>query len=475
MKFFYAEDNEWYRETGLEFLKKKYGVKKILFVLNEDDLIQTLKSILNTIHNPKQERDKDTPLLIEEYGFLSPFYSHSFFKIYGSFFEINFLKNKYGLLTSQEKESGMDVVRKLKEKLDTSITKPTLTLKDYGGATLLTQQITKINTKFKLGIPVKGIFLNGIPGTGKSFFAKCVAGELDRFLIELNMTKIIEAPNSVLLLEDFFQFFKENEGDYIIWIDEIEKMFVGTPVATQVLGTLLTKINEFSSSSDNKSSAFIIATANNVAKLSKDHPELFRNGRFDWLVNINPPTDEGAEDIFNIYIKRSHKENEIHILKAVYFSALEEIKHYEKKSFISKIVEYSTNHKEAILSFIASNNIKNCNDFINQFKGDEKMTYFETSMKKDLEKYKFKLDLEDIKANVFDEYRAKSSDVMNFPYVPAEIEYFVSSLYEHYLFTDMEITDETAKSYVKIVKPLQVTMKDQIGDMKSVTNEFLQI
>ena len=475
MKFFYAEDNEWYRETGLDFLKKKYSIQKIVLVLNEEDLIQEVKKIFNKIHNPTdKEKNINESLLIEDYGFLSPFYSHSFFKIYGSFFEVHFLKNKHGLLTSQEKNGGMDATRKLKEKLDTSITKPTLTLKDYGGASLLTQQISKINTKFKLGMPVKGMFLNGIPGTGKSFFAKCVAGELNRYLIELNMTKIIEAPNSVLLIEDFFEFFKENEGDYIIWIDEIEKMFVGTPVATQVLGTLLTKINDFSSG-NNKSSAFIIATANNVAKLSKDHPELFRNGRFDWLVNINPPSDVGAEDIFNIYIKKSHKENEIHILKAVYFSALGELKHYEEDSFISKIVDYVDTQKESILSFIKNNNIDNCDKFINQLKKDEQMNYFEMSMKNDLKKYKFEMDLALIKTNVFNEYRPKSSDMMNFPYVPAEIEYLVSSLYEHYLFQNMNITDEIAKEFVLRIKPLQVSMKDQISEMKSITAEFLQI
>lgn len=473
MKFFYAEDNEWYRTAGFKLLKDKYGIKEIVIVLNEEDLIQEVKKIFNKLHSSTAET-KDAALVIEDYGFLSPFFSHSFFKIYGSFFEIYFLKNKYGLLTSQEKNSGMNAIRKLKEKLDTSITKPTLTLKDYGGATLLTEQITKINTKFKLGMPVKGMFLNGIPGTGKSFFAKCVAGELDRYLIELNMTKIIEAPNSVLLIEDFFEFFKENEGDYIIWIDEIEKMFVGTPTATQVLGTLLTKINDFSSG-NNKSSAFIIATANNVGNLSKNHPELFRNGRFDWLVNINPPSDEGAEDIFNIYINKSRKENEIHILKALYFSVLGELKHYEENSFISKIVDYANKQKGAITQFIKSNNIDNCNKFINQLKADEQMNYFEISMKEDLEKYKFEMNLSLIKANVFDEYRRKSSDMINFPYVPAEIEYLVSSLYEHYLFVEMKITDKIAQEYIKKVKPLQVTMKEQISDMKSVTTDFLQI
>ena len=38
----------------------------------------------------------------------------------------------------------------------------------------------------------KGVFLIGIPGTGKSYSAKCCAGELNRWLMEINLSKILE-------------------------------------------------------------------------------------------------------------------------------------------------------------------------------------------------------------------------------------------------------------------------------------------
>lgn len=245
---------------------------------------------------------------------------------YSSFTKLIRLPNANGILTSQDIKLKIKAEEKLKSKLNSSITKPTLTFNDYGGAKDLVDETEAINLYFKLGIPVKGIFLAGIPGTGKSFFAKCLAGQLNRYLIELNLTKFMKSENSIILIEEFFDFFKTNPGDYIIWLDEIEKMFTGTGESTQLLGTLLTKINDFNSSSNSKSTAFIVATANDVYSLSHRNPEFFRNGRFDILISLNPPSDEGAKEIFNIYIKKCQKENKNILLSFVYLSYKKELK-----------------------------------------------------------------------------------------------------------------------------------------------------
>ncbi len=244
--YLYGEDEKHYKESGIEKLKKRFNQNKLNVSFQESD-IETL--ILTAL--------KD----VKDIYILTPIYFYKIIEKYFSFIRVVKLENENGILTSQDIRLGITAEEKLKLKLNSSITKPKTTFKDYGGAKDLVQETEDINNFFKLGIPVKGIFLAGLPGTGKTFFAKCLAGQLNRYLIELNLTKFMKSPNSIILIEEFFDFFKTNPGDYIIWLDEIEKMFTGTEESTQLLGTLLTKINDFNASASTlKSTAFIPLT-----------------------------------------------------------------------------------------------------------------------------------------------------------------------------------------------------------------------
>lgn len=316
-----------------------------------------------------------------------------------------------------------------------------------------------------------------MPGTGKSFFAKCLAGQLDRYLIELNLTKFMKSDNSVILIEEFFDFFKTNPGDYIIWLDEIEKMFTGTEESTQLLGTLLTKINDFNASAATlKSTAFVVATANNVYSLSHRNPEFFRNGRFDILISLNPPTELGAKEIFEIYTKANLKNNREIFLNAVYLCFKDQMKIPQSQGnngFLKKIYEYSKREQNSIKTFIEENRITSKKMFVKKVLSSE--TYFTTTLINDLESINFTFDIAMVIAEVFKKYRDKSQNQIRFPYVPAEIEYFVTSLYKHFLFTDINITKNVIDDYVDKIKPLQSSMKDQISEMAGVTSDFRQV
>ncbi len=463
--YLYGEDEKHYKESGIEKLKKRFNQNKLNVSFQESD-IETL--ILTAL--------KD----VKDIYILTPIYFYKIIEKYFSFIRVVKLENENGILTSQDIRLGITAEEKLKLKLNSSITKPKTTFKDYGGAKDLVQETEDINNFFKLGIPVKGIFLAGLPGTGKTFFAKCLAGQLNRYLIELNLTKFMKSPNSIILIEEFFDFFKTNPGDYIIWLDEIEKMFTGTEESTQLLGTLLTKINEFNSiSSTIKSTAFIVATANNVKELSERNPELFRNGRFDILISLNPPKSDGAKEIFNIYINSSIKKNREIILNAVYFSAMNNLKvssDNNNKGLLKKIHEYTQENIVAIKSFIEENNILNKKKFVETISIKLKENaYFVISMLNDLEKFDFKFDIDKTVSETFNLYREKCHNKINFPYVPAEIEYFVSSMYKHYLFFDTELNQDTIKNYLSKIKPLQASMKDQMSEMDGVTFDFRKV
>ncbi len=153
--------------------------------------------------------------------------------------------------------------------------------------------------KFRLPKP-KGVFLMGIPGTGKSLTAKFIAGTwkmpLLRFDIgavygslvgqtEANMRQALHIVEAI--------------APAILWIDEIEKAISTGPdldsgVSKRVLGTLLTWMQE------TKAPVFVVATANDTSSLP---PELMRKGRFDELFFLKLPNEEEREAIFEVHIK----------------------------------------------------------------------------------------------------------------------------------------------------------------------------
>lgn len=463
--YFYAEDEKYYSDKAIEELKLK------------NKLSLEIKKLFT-----KEDIEKEVIVALKENKnsyILTPIYFNSVIQEYQAFIKVVRLQNHNGILTSQDIRLKIKAEDKLKIKLNSSITKPTVTFENYGGAKDLVDETNIINDLFHLGIPVKGIFLTGIPGTGKSFFAKCLAGQLNRYLIELNLTKFMKSENSILLIEEFFDFFKTNPGDYIIWIDEIEKMFVGDEESTQLLGTLLTKINDFNSSSGkSKSTAFIVATANNVYSLSQRNPEFFRNGRFDILIALNPPTAKGAEEICEMYTKMNQKSNFEIISNAIFLEFIKLRRTPEKpksikKGLLSIISHYVKINKDSIDGFLLEYSIKDKKKFYKVL--TEIDTYFTQSVKKDFSSYVFTFNIKQTISQVFSEHRTKCENQHRFPYVPAEIEYLVTSFYKHYLFEDIEITDETIKLYVEKIKPIQASMKEQITEMNGVISDFRQI
>jgi hypothetical protein len=139
------------------------------------------------------------------------------------------------------------------------------------------------------GLPMpKGLMLVGIPGCGKSLFAKAVASALGIPLLRLDLGALKS------------KFVGESEGNLrralaiieslgmcVVWLDEIEKALAGATqgaadggVSSDALGTVLSWMQERSGSS------FVIATANKIEDLP---PELLRKGRFDELFFVDLP------------------------------------------------------------------------------------------------------------------------------------------------------------------------------------------
>ena len=194
--------------------------------------------------------------------------------------------------------------RRIEEKTGIKIYKPSLKLSDLGGLNAVKDLANTLrNIKpFTLFFP-KGILLVGIPGTGKSYSVKALAGELNRYLIEIDLTALLESDNPIADLEKILNTIEEMELECILWVDEFEKP-LSDPKGVKLVGKLLTILNEFHSDTGYMINGFWWFTANNITILSEKFPELFRSGRFDRKFFVNLPSYKSAEEIFKIYFKK---------------------------------------------------------------------------------------------------------------------------------------------------------------------------
>jgi ATP-dependent 26S proteasome regulatory subunit len=188
-------------------------------------------------------------------------------------------------------------------------------LANVGGMDNLKDWIIKRGKLFtdeakEYGLPEpKGIMMVGISGCGKSLLAKAIAGLWKLPLLRFDIGKVFQKYVGESE-ENIRNAIKTAEAiaPSILWIDEIEKGFSGVSgdsgndgggVAARIFGTFLTWMQE------NKSSVFVVATANEIKNLP---PELLRKGRFDEIFFIDLPKIEERKDIFKIHLDMRKKE-----------------------------------------------------------------------------------------------------------------------------------------------------------------------
>jgi hypothetical protein len=155
------------------------------------------------------------------------------------------------------------------------------------------------NTKY---LP-RGVLLLGVPGTGKSAFAKALGKETGRPTLVLDigalMGSLVGATEQnirqALRIADAM-------APCILFIDELEKALSGAAgsgqsdsgVSSRLFGTLLSWMN------DHTSNVYVIATCNDISKLP---PELTRAERFDGIVFLDLPGEEQKKRIWNQYVE----------------------------------------------------------------------------------------------------------------------------------------------------------------------------
>ncbi len=153
-------------------------------------------------------------------------------------------------------------------------------------------------------VRARGVLLLGVPGVGKSAFAKALGNQTGRPTLVLDVGSLMgslvgqteERTRQALRIVDAM-------APCILFIDEVEKALSGSQssgqtdsgVGARLLGTLLSWLN------DHESDVFVVATANDVSKLP---PELTRAERFDGIFFLDLPDREEKDDIWKMYIEK---------------------------------------------------------------------------------------------------------------------------------------------------------------------------
>ena len=285
-----AQDQFYYDfEIMFKLLSSDYGNKiNIVFYPEEDEIIKTIKNNQKT----------DNKLV-----FVAPYNPPIIFK---NHFIIKEFGNKFDILTSQEKEENFSATAMLEKRLGVSVINSKLSFKDLGGAKVLKEWVTNLLKAEKQGYKPKGLFLVGIPGTGKTFFPNCLAGELNRPLIMLNLAQIKESAEPIATINRIFSHLDKVGQKTIILLDEVEKM-VGN-ADDPVTGRIMTILNDINSGGGGGEyphlDCLVFATANSLDSIIKNQPAFLRRGRFDELFFVNLPTTETTEEIFKIYFNK---------------------------------------------------------------------------------------------------------------------------------------------------------------------------
>jgi hypothetical protein len=150
----------------------------------------------------------------------------------------------------------------------------------------------------------RGVLLLGVPGTGKSAFAKALGNETGRPTLTMDIGTLLGSlvGQSEANIRHALKI-ADAMAPSILFIDEVEKALSGVAnsgqtdsgVSARLFGTFLTWLN------DHTSDVFVIATCNNIAHLP---PEFSRAERFDGVFFLDLPDAGQRRAIWDLYIQR---------------------------------------------------------------------------------------------------------------------------------------------------------------------------
>ncbi|TKX81607.1 CDC48 family AAA ATPase [Halorubrum sp. SD626R] len=187
---------------------------------------------------------------------------------------------------------------------------PKISWDDVGGLNEAQQQVQESvewpltsPEKFdRMGVDApKGVLLYGPPGTGKTLMAKAVANETNANFISVRGPQLLSkwVGESEKAIRQTFRKARQ-VSPTIIFFDELDSLApsrgqeMGSNVSERVVNQLLTELDGLEDMGD----VMVIGATNRPDMID---PALLRSGRFDRLVMIGQPDQEGREQILDIH------------------------------------------------------------------------------------------------------------------------------------------------------------------------------
>ncbi|AOW80165.1 MAG: proteasome-activating nucleotidase Pan1 [Halobacteriota archaeon] len=191
---------------------------------------------------------------------------------------------------------------------------PDVGYEDIGG---LTEELNEVRETVELPLknpdlfdtvgiePPSGVLLHGPPGTGKTLMAKAVANQTDATFIKMAGSELVHKfiGEGAKLVRDLFQVAREHEPA-VVFIDEIDAIASKrtdskTSGDAEVQRTMMQLLSEMDGFED-RGDVRIIAATNRFDMLDR---AILRPGRFDRLIEVPLPDEEGREKIFRIHTR----------------------------------------------------------------------------------------------------------------------------------------------------------------------------
>ncbi len=154
----------------------------------------------------------------------------------------------------------------------------------------------------RLGVdPPSGVLLYGPPGTGKTLIAKAVANETNANFISVRGPQLLSkwVGESEKAIRQTFRKARQ-VSPTVIFFDELDALApgrgqdTGNNVSERVVNQLLTELDGL----EEMEQVMVIAATNRPDIID---PALIRSGRFDRLVMVGQPDEEGREEILKIH------------------------------------------------------------------------------------------------------------------------------------------------------------------------------
>ena len=196
------------------------------------------------------------------------------------------------------------------------IERPKVTFNDVGG---LKEQIRELREAVELPLknpelfrelgiePPKGVLLYGPPGCGKTLLAKALAGETNATFIHVVGSELVHKfiGEGARIVREVFKLARR-KAPAIIFIDEIDaiaarRIDIGTSGEREVQRTLMQLLAEMDGF-EPLDNVKVIAATNRIDILD---PAILRPGRFDRLIYVPPPDEQGRYEILRIHTRRA--------------------------------------------------------------------------------------------------------------------------------------------------------------------------